>query len=130
MALQSVWTLTTSQSRQTTHQTIFTVIFLAIVIGWIIIALWTRVLDNFTYGVLKLEDSSTWDTLLIALVITIIFISLIWVVDEYEITTSPLEEEIESEESPVDDLKSISLQNSRNITQGSIGVLFPGVVFR
>ena len=85
MPLQQVWTLSRPADQQTAAQHVFLIIFLAIVIGWIIIALWTRVLDNFSYGYLGLNENSTWDALLIALMVTIFFIVLIWVVDNYNI---------------------------------------------
>jgi len=58
------------------------------VIGWIIVALWTRVLDNFTYGFLGLDQNSTWDALLITIPVTIFFIFLINAIDNNKIINS------------------------------------------
>ena len=84
MALESTFTLVGTGQSTETSQAIFTIVFISIVIGWIIVALWTRALDNFVYGYLGLDQNSTWDALLIAIAATIFFLFLIFTLDEFE----------------------------------------------
>ena len=49
-----------------------------IILGWILVALWQRCIDNFTFNSLKLNKDSTYHTFIIALVSTIIFISFVF----------------------------------------------------
>lgn len=139
MALQSLWNLTTNNGQVTFSQQIFTIIFLAIVIGWILVALWSRTLDNFSYGYLGLNPDSTWDAVIIALAITIIFIALIWVVDQYDLVPGGIGQDIESSEEIAGvgstPLTTIGNNNQLNqqfgdARQASTAVLFPGLVFR
>ncbi len=51
----------------------------AIVIGWILVAIWQRVLDNLAYNYLGMEKSSTYDTAIVAIVITTSFVLYITV---------------------------------------------------
>ncbi len=138
MALQSLWNLTTNNGRSTFSQQIFTLIFLAIVIGWILVSLWSRTLDNFTYGLLGLNPDSTWDAIIIALAVTIIFIALIWVVDQYDLVPGGLGQDVESEEAfaGVGSTLLTAPGNGNQVNrqfgdarQASTGVLFPGMRF-
>nr|QBK90711.1 MAG: hypothetical protein LCPAC201_00120 [Pithovirus LCPAC201] len=138
MALQSLWNLTTNNGGVSFSQQIFTLIFLAIVIGWILVALWSRTLDNFTYGLLGLNPDSTWDAVIIALAITIIFIALIWVVDQYDLVPGGLGQDVESEEAIAGVGTPLTTPGNNNqlnqqfgdARQASTAVLFPGLVFR
>lgn len=128
MVFQTVLNLSTNNRRETLSQSIFTVIFLSIIIGWIVVALWTRVIDNFSFEVLGLSDSSSWDTFLIALFVSIAFITLIWVVDRYNIVPGGVDPSIEADEPFPTQQAFISTVGSANFA--SIPALFPGVVFR
>jgi hypothetical protein len=139
MPLQSLWNLTTNSGNNTFRQEIFIIIFLAIVIGWILVALWSRVLDNFTYGYLGLNQDSTWDAVIIALAITVIFIAFIWVVDIYNLIPGGIDQDVESQDefagvgegsSSAGPAGSTLNQQFGNAQQGSTAVLFPGIVFR
>ena len=48
-----------------------------IVLGWILVALWQRCLDNLSYNTLGLNKDSTYHTFIIALSCTIIFLSFV-----------------------------------------------------
>ena len=85
MPFRSFRNVTPPGRRSIFAERVFIVIFIAILIGWILIALWSRVLDNFTYGYLGLNPDSTWDTILIAIVFTILLVIFIWVADQYEL---------------------------------------------
>lgn len=50
-----------------------------IVLGWIIVTLWQRCIDNFTFNYLGLNRASTYQTGIIALTITVLFISFIFI---------------------------------------------------
>jgi len=49
-----------------------------IVLGWILVVLWQRTLDNFTFQTLALNDKSVYHTFVIALVATIIFLTFVF----------------------------------------------------
>jgi hypothetical protein len=59
----------------------FVEVLFVIVIGWMLVALWQRALDNFTFNTLGLKRDSTYDTVVIAVVVTIIFISFVFIFD-------------------------------------------------
>ena len=49
-----------------------------IVLGWIMVALWQRYIDNLTFNYLKLNKESPYHTFIIALVVTIIFLTFVF----------------------------------------------------
>lgn len=49
-----------------------------ILLGWILVALWQRLIDNFTFNTLGLNEDSAYHTFIIALVATIIFVIFIF----------------------------------------------------
>jgi len=53
-----------------------------IVIGWIIVSQWERVIENFAFNTVGLDKDSTSDTLVIAIVITTIFLAYIFLVGD------------------------------------------------
>ncbi len=135
MPLQSLWTIATGSGDTSLSQQVFLVVFLAIVIGWIIIALWTRTLDNFTYNYLRMNDHSTWDTLLIAIAITLIFITIVWIVDTYQIVEGGLGREVVTEKDPLFAIAEGQRQSPiasafTGSGAASIPTLFPSLVFR
>lgn len=77
--LQTVWNTTGG----ITSQTVFTVVLLAVIVGWILVSLWTRVIENAAFGTFGFNEDSLWDSLLIAFAVTTIFISFVWMVDRY-----------------------------------------------
>jgi len=135
MPVQSFWTLGTGSRGRLLTQEVFIVIFAAIVIGWIIVALWTRVIDNFSYRRLGMNKNSTWDSFLIAIGVSIVFVAFVWIIDKYRVVEGTLEEAFVSEDDPVFgraqqqaevDLLGSSFSGPRN---ASIATLFPNVVF-
>lgn len=56
----------------------FTCIFLLFILSWISVAVVGRALDNFTFSTLKLNERSTYHTVVIAVVIVIIEILAIY----------------------------------------------------
>ena len=59
------------------NEMLFVWIFFIFVFSWILVELWTRWLDNFTFVTLKLDAKSTWHTFFIALIATAIIITMI-----------------------------------------------------
>jgi hypothetical protein len=57
---------------------LFTWIFLLFILSWISVAVVGRALDNFTFSTLKLNEKSTYHTVVIAIVIVIIEITTIY----------------------------------------------------
>lgn len=52
-----------------------------IVLGWILVVLWQRPIDNFTYITLGLNKDSTYHTFVIALIATAIFLAFVFSFD-------------------------------------------------
>jgi hypothetical protein len=66
----------------------FSTIVLAIVFGWLLVSVYQRVLENLSYETLGLNSRSTLHALIVAILTTIIFITTIWMIDEYEIVSA------------------------------------------
>jgi len=63
------------------RDTSFIEVLFVIVIGWMLVALWQRSLDNFTFNTIGLSRDSTVHTTVIAVVVTIIFVSFVFIFD-------------------------------------------------
>lgn len=68
---------------QTSEKANFVTIIILIVISWIIVAFWTRSLENLFFIHGKFNGESFWQTFMIAIFITVIFIALIWTIESY-----------------------------------------------
>lgn len=55
-----------------------------IVLGWILVALWQRFIDNFTFNTLGLNENSSYHTFIIAIVATIVFVIFILLFPEIQ----------------------------------------------
>lgn len=136
MPVQSFWTLGTGSGGSLLSQEVFIIVFVAIIIGWIIIALWTRVLDNFTYNKLNMDKTSTWDTALIAIAVTVFFFTFVWMIDSYTLVKGSLEQQVAGEDDPFFNQIQQEVQSSALIgtsftgpRNASVATLFPQVVF-
>ncbi len=85
---------TNSSNNNGITQGLFITILLAIVIAWILVSLWTRVIENFVFGTLGLIESSTWHAFLLAISVTIIFIVFVWTIDRLG-NNNNIEEEVD-----------------------------------
>jgi TRAP-type C4-dicarboxylate transport system permease small subunit len=56
----------------------FIELLFVIVIGWMLVALWQRALDNFTFQTLGMQRDSTYHTIVIALTVTLLFIIFVF----------------------------------------------------
>ena len=79
--LQTVWALSADGGDSPESTSIFTTILLAIIVGWIIITLFQRVIDNFFYYTLNFNETSTFDSLIIAITMTVFFIAFVTFID-------------------------------------------------
>ena len=91
----------------------FITVVLAIVVAWILVALWTRVIENFTFGTLHLNGDSSWHAFIVAFAVTVIFLVTVWMIDQYGIIPSGLETDIEGLESPVTRARGAIRNNNR-----------------
>lgn len=76
-------TTTTSLSYQS-----FLVIFIAITLSSILIVLYTDFIKNLAYGTIGLNNNSTWHALILALVVTGLFILVIYLINYYGLIPS------------------------------------------
>ena len=79
----------------------FITVVLAIVIAWILVALWTRVIENLAFGTLGLNGDSFWHAFIVAIVFSVIFIIFVWMIDRYRLVPGTLSAEVEGFDSPV-----------------------------
>lgn len=56
----------------------FSELLFVLVIGWMLVTLWQRYIDNLTFNTLKLDEDSAYQTFIIALVATVIFLLFIF----------------------------------------------------
>jgi ABC-type transport system involved in Fe-S cluster assembly fused permease/ATPase subunit len=61
---------------------VFVKILIAIIFGWILINLWTTVVETIAYKSLGLSKNSWLHTLLVAVVVTILFLIYVHCVEE------------------------------------------------
>lgn len=59
----------------------FLEVLFVILIGWMLVALWQRSLDNFTFHTLGLSRDSTLQTTVIAVVMTVAFVAFVFLFD-------------------------------------------------
>lgn len=64
----------------------FTQLLAAVLIGWILVELWVRAIDNFTFNCLGLDRNSPMQTFLIALILTGLFIGYVMMIGDDEDT--------------------------------------------
>lgn len=87
----------TSAMKRSVSESAFISLLFAIIISWILVALWTRTVENFAFGTLGLNGDSTVDSLIVASAISVIFFFLVWTLDQYDIIIGGLERVIASE---------------------------------
>lgn len=62
----------------------FIEVFLALVLGWILVSLWQRVIENFAFGTLGLNRTSSLHALIVAAGATVIFIVFTFVATDLD----------------------------------------------
>lgn len=83
--------------KRSTSESAFISLLFAIIISWILVALWTRTVENFVFGTLGLDGDSTVHSLIVAVALSIIFFMLIWMLDQYDVVIGGIERIVESE---------------------------------
>jgi len=63
----------------------FVTLILAITIGWVLIALWTRFVNNFTFDFLGLNSDSPWHSFIAAIGWTAFFVLVVYIINQYNI---------------------------------------------
>ena len=102
-----------SAEEDATSEVTFITVVLAIVVAWILVALWTRVIENITFGTLHLNGDSSWHAFIVAFTVTVIFLVTVWMIDQYGIIPGGLETDIEGIESPVTRAQQVVSNNNR-----------------
>lgn len=59
-------------------------LLLVVILGWTLVPLWSRWLDNLSFNTFKLNKDSTYQTFVIALVITALFLVFVYTFDSVE----------------------------------------------
>ena len=62
---------------------LFVVIIVLIVLASMLVPIWTRVLDNVSFNHFQLKEGRVWHTFVYAMIVTGVFIGLVWVIDNY-----------------------------------------------
>ena len=83
MPLQTIFS--SGQGDGSLDQGAFAVIVFAIIIGWILVSVFQRVLENLFFETLGMNSRSTLHALIIAAVMISIFLVFVWMIDEYQI---------------------------------------------
>ncbi|PCJ22372.1 MAG: hypothetical protein COA94_09210 [Rickettsiales bacterium] len=107
-------------------QYIFTITLAAIVIGWILVSLWTRVLENVAFGSFGYDSKSSLDSMIVSLAVTVIFVAFVWMVDEYGVVG--VESEVISSDrlkSTVDNLSKVHTDHMSKNENGNPIIIFP-----
>jgi hypothetical protein len=73
----------------------FITIVLIIVVAWILVVLWTRFIENFAFGTLRLDGNSTWHARIVAIVATVFFFALVWMIDSYDFVSGDIIQSVE-----------------------------------
>jgi len=88
MPLQTIFSTGVDIEDGGLNQAAFITIVFAIIVGWVLVSLYQRVLETFSYQTLGMNSRSTVHSIIIALVVTALFIFFVWMVDEYQIIPS------------------------------------------
>ena len=55
----------------------FVIILIIVIVSWILVELWKKVIDNFAYNTLGMDKNSTVHSLIVAVTITLIFVVVV-----------------------------------------------------
>ena len=83
MPLQTIFS--SGQGDGSLDQGAFAVIVFAVIIGWILVSVFQRVLENFFFETLGMNSRSTVHALIIAAVMILLFLAFVWMIDTYQI---------------------------------------------
>lgn len=72
---------TSNVSTSNVSTTYFVTFLIAVIISWILVDLWTKVIDNLAYVTFNMKSSSTLHSFIVAGVCTLIFLSYILIIE-------------------------------------------------
>lgn len=72
------------------NEVTFIGVYIAIIFSWVAVSFASRMLENLSFSQLGLNGNSFWHSLLVFIVLTIIFVSTVWVVDQYKLIPGKL----------------------------------------
>jgi len=105
--ISSFGALDTSTTGSNTSELNFAIIVIAIVVSWILVALWTRTVENFFFVYWGFDGESFWQSLLVAAAVSVIFLAFIYFYNKVK-KNSTIEEDVfgtpigsNSQENPV-----------------------------
>nr|QBK91429.1 MAG: hypothetical protein LCPAC302_00490 [Pithovirus LCPAC302] len=84
MPLQTVFTAGLNDAGEL-QLNIFTLLVFSIIFGWLLVSVWLRVLENFSFETLGLDSRSTIHAIIIAVLASSFFFAFIWMIDRYDI---------------------------------------------
>ena len=119
MVLQTVFTSGVTGGTAGLELSIFATIVFAIIFGWLLVSVWQRVLENFSYETLGLNSRSTIHALIVAIVSTISFLAFVWMIDEYQII--PASEAVGTVEGATEGILTGATPSANPITQQIAG---------
>ena len=85
-----------SQNDPNTSEVTFIGVYIAVIFAWVAVTFASRMLENLSFGQLGLNGNSFWNSTLVFVVITILFISTVWVIDQYDLIPGRLSTDLDS----------------------------------
>lgn len=85
MPLQSIFTMRGNTGNDSLNTGEFGVLILGIIIGWILVSVFLRVVENFFFETLSMNSRSTFHAIIIAITMYLLFILFVNVIDELQI---------------------------------------------
>lgn len=85
-----------ANNRKTISELSFVEVLIGFIFVWVIAALWITFFKNLFYNTMGLDESSTFQTFSIAILITMIFLAVVYISGQKEL--SSLEKELGTEE--------------------------------
>jgi hypothetical protein len=73
----------------------FITLIIALFASFILVGAWSRFFDNFAFRTMGLSTTSTSDTLIWALSLTLLFLVFVWILDRLELFVTNLERRVE-----------------------------------
>ena len=88
MSVKGIFTSTPTDPNSDLDVFPFATIVFAIVIGWLLVSIAQRLLENFLFQTLGMNSRSTVHALIVAIAAFLIFLVFVWMVDEFQIIPS------------------------------------------
>ena len=92
--MTTVTTVNINLVDKTVAELTFIEVLFLIILGWILVVLWQRVIENFAYNTIGLDKSSAYINFVVALFFTSIFIAFIFFSGTLISTTKSINQQI------------------------------------